>query len=140
LTVNVWPAIVSVPVRADVELLAAIENVTEPLPEPEAPVLTVIQLALLTLVHEQPAAAVTVELPDPPAEAIDRLFGEIVGAQAAVNEKVFDGRLVEDPPGPSADTRPSYTTPAVSGVVSSETKSTRIRPSTSSAGLPSDTV
>jgi hypothetical protein len=68
-TVNVEPAMVSVPVRLVVPVLAATLNVTGPDPEPEAPEVTVIHVALLAAVHRQPAATVTVLLPVPPAAA-----------------------------------------------------------------------
>ena len=53
-TVNVLPAIVSVPVRSAPEL-AATENVTVPLPLPLAPDAIVIHVAPLVAVHAQPA-------------------------------------------------------------------------------------
>jgi hypothetical protein len=56
-TVTVWPATVSVPVRAVV--LAAMVKLTAPIPAPVAPAVTVIQLALLTAVHEQLVPEVT---------------------------------------------------------------------------------
>jgi hypothetical protein len=135
-TVNVFPAIESVPVRVDVDALAPTLKLTVPFPLPDAPAVTVIQAALLTAVHAQPVPAVTVVLLVPPPEAAESVDGEIVGAQGAVNEKVLDGRLVPVPPGPMAEIRASYTTPVVNGVVRSATKSSRILPSTSSAGLP----
>jgi hypothetical protein len=70
-TVNVDPAIVSVPVRLAVPVLAATLNVTVPDPEPDAPVTTVIHAALLTAVHRQPVPTVTVLLPAPAAAAAD---------------------------------------------------------------------
>ena len=70
-TVNVDPAIVSVPVRLVVPVLTAIANVAVPDPEPDAPALTVIHAALLTAAHTQPVPAVIVLLPMPPAAAID---------------------------------------------------------------------
>jgi len=57
-TVNVLPAIVSVPVRTKPELTAA-ENVTVPFPLPLAPAVIVSHVALLAAVHAQPAPAVT---------------------------------------------------------------------------------
>src|SRR5207244_7607218 len=78
-TVNVLPAIVSVPVREVPAVFAATLNVTLPLPEPDAPVVTVIHVALLTAVHAQPVGAVTVVLPVPPPATTDWLVGEIVG-------------------------------------------------------------
>jgi hypothetical protein len=141
LIVNVLPATVTVPLRDDDDPLAPTDTVTVPLPDPDAPVETVIQLVLLLVaVQPQPVPAVTVVLAEPPPAATFWLVGEIVGAQGAVKEKVFEGRLVDDPPGPIALTRPSYTMPPVSGVLRSDTKSTRIMPSVSSAGFPSGTV
>jgi hypothetical protein len=57
--VNVWPATVNVPVRGDVTVLAATSYVTVPFPMPLLPPVTVIQLALLEAVQEQPVVAVT---------------------------------------------------------------------------------
>ena len=65
-TVNVEPAIVSVPTRVVAAVFAATLNVTVPLPEPAAPVLTVIHVTLLAAVQAHPAPAVTVLLPVPP--------------------------------------------------------------------------
>jgi hypothetical protein len=62
---------VSVPLLAAVDEFAPDENVTEPLPVPAAPPVTVIHDVLLTAVHVQPVPAVTVVLPAPPAAAID---------------------------------------------------------------------
>jgi hypothetical protein len=66
LTVNVWPAIVSVPVR-DAPVFAPTVKPTGPLPVPDAPELTTIHDAFDVAVHAQPAAAVTVADPVPPA-------------------------------------------------------------------------
>lgn len=60
---NVAPAIVKVPVRLEATVFAATLNVTEPLPDPDAPLVRVIHGALLTAVQLQPAAAVTAMLP-----------------------------------------------------------------------------
>jgi hypothetical protein len=60
--VNVWPPMVRVPVRSDPGF-AATANATVPLPMPEAPDVTVIQLAFDVAVHAQPAAAETATLP-----------------------------------------------------------------------------
>ena len=59
-TVNVWPAIVTVPTRTVVVGFAATVMLTAPLPLPLAPPVTVIHGALLTAVHQQPLEAVTV--------------------------------------------------------------------------------
>jgi hypothetical protein len=68
-TVKVWPAIVSVPVRAVVEVFAAMLKLTLPLPDPLVPDVKVIQLALLVALHPHPAPAVMFVLPVPPAAA-----------------------------------------------------------------------
>ena len=65
---NVWPPMVSVPVRGLAAVLAAALNATVPGPLPLAPLVTVSQPALLlTPVHAQPAGAVTLADPVPPA-------------------------------------------------------------------------
>ena len=51
-TVIVWPATMSVPVRVPPEVFAATTNTTDPMPVPLAPDCTVIQLAWLVAVHE----------------------------------------------------------------------------------------
>jgi hypothetical protein len=63
--VNVCPAIVSVPVRELVSVFASALNVTEPLPVPVVPAVTVSQPTLLVADHEQPAPAVTAVVPVP---------------------------------------------------------------------------
>ena len=68
-TVNVLPAIVSVPVRLDVEVLAATVNPAVEDPVPPAP--AVIHGTFEVDVQAQPAAAVTPTLPLPPAAPID---------------------------------------------------------------------
>ena len=80
-TVKVLPEIVSVPVRDVPAVLAAIVNVTVPPPDPVAPAVTVIHVALLTAVHAHPVGAVTVVLPVPPPATTDWLVGEIVSVQ-----------------------------------------------------------
>ena len=67
-TLKLCPAIVSVPVRELVLLLAAALNATVPLPLPLAPPVTVSQdVLLLTPVHAHPAGDVTPVEPVPPA-------------------------------------------------------------------------
>ena len=105
-TVNVWPAIVSVPVRADVDPLAAMLNVVVPLPLPLAPAVMVIQDALLVAFQVHPLPAVTVVLPVPPPDPTVWEVGEIDGAHAWY-VKVFEVVLAVEPPGPTADTRAS---------------------------------
>ena len=68
-TVNVWPATVTVPTRCARVVFAAAVNDAGPLPVPEA-VPTVNQLALLTAVHAHALFdAVTVVDAAPPAAA-----------------------------------------------------------------------
>jgi hypothetical protein len=80
-TVTASPPIVTMPVRALMLEFAAIVNVTDPLPLPDAG-LTVIHDTLLVAVHPQPAGVVT------PTEAVlapsptDSVIGEIANVQA----------------------------------------------------------
>jgi hypothetical protein len=64
LTVTVLAATVNVPVRAAPVVLAATLNVTEPMPDPVAPAVTVIHGVVVVAVHEQavPAMTLTVRL------------------------------------------------------------------------------
>jgi hypothetical protein len=82
-TVNVWPATVSVADRVEVEVFAAAVKLTVPLPEPLDPAVTVTHPALLAAVHEQPAAAVTATLPEPPAATKPWDAGERLNVQLA---------------------------------------------------------
>ena len=67
-TVKVWPAIVTVPVRCAVAEFAAMVMLTVPLPVPLAPAVIVTKLvALLTAVHVHPDVVVTFTVPVPPA-------------------------------------------------------------------------
>ena len=70
MTVNVAPAIVIVPVRVDATVFAATLKPTVPLPDPVAPLVTVIQAALLAAVHAQPVGMMTLLLPVP-ADAVN---------------------------------------------------------------------
>jgi len=58
-TVNVWPAIVSVPVRDTAEVFAPTPYVTVPSPVPFAPLVTDSHAVLVVAVHVHPALAVT---------------------------------------------------------------------------------
>ena len=82
-TLNVVPAIVSVPDRLVVAVLAATLNAVVPGPVPLAPAVTLIHAALLAAVQAQPAPAVTVLLPVPAAAVNVWLLGEIEYAHAA---------------------------------------------------------
>jgi hypothetical protein len=81
-TANVAPAMVSEPLRLD-PVLAVTLNVTEPFPDPAAPLVTEIHDALLDALQPQPVAAVTVLEPLPAAAVNDCVVGEIDGEQDA---------------------------------------------------------
>jgi hypothetical protein len=70
-TVNVRPAIERVPERCAVLGLGATLKLTEPLPDPVAPEVTVIHVAPLTAVHEHPVWVVTAVDTLPPAAGTD---------------------------------------------------------------------
>ena len=70
-----FPAIVIVPVLEDVLLFDPTEKLTVPLPEPLAPDVMVIQVALLTAVQLHPVVAVTLTVPVPPEEVHVPLVG-----------------------------------------------------------------
>ena len=75
-TLNVWPPMVSVPVRALVSGLAAALNATVPLPVPLAPLVNVNHdVLLLTPVQGHPVGAATPVEPVPPVDAMDWLGG-----------------------------------------------------------------
>lgn len=74
----VFPAMVAVPVREDVPVLAATFRETVPFPEPEAPEPMVIQELLLTVVQAQPVVPVTDTETAPPLEPTDWLVGEML--------------------------------------------------------------
>lgn len=80
LTLNVMPAIVSDPVLLFADVFALTLNDTDPLPVPDAPPVTVIQLLLLTAVQVHQSAAVTALVPEAALEPKDWLVGESVGA------------------------------------------------------------
>jgi hypothetical protein len=106
--VNVVPAIVSVPTRLVVAVFAATLNVTVPGPEPDAPVTMVTHVALLAAVHAQPAPAVTVLVPVPPAAVNDWIVGDADRLQTvAPKENVFVRVPPLRPPGPTDSTSAS---------------------------------
>ena len=69
------------PVRADVDVFAAIENVTVPLPLPLTPDVIVSQKSWLVAVQLQPVAVVTVVLPELAAAAGFSDVGDTVNVQ-----------------------------------------------------------
>jgi hypothetical protein len=85
-TVNVWPAMVTVPLLCAAVLFAATVYPTLPLPVPLAPLLIVRKLAVLetAAVHAHPACVVTLTIPVVPAAAAVLLeVGEIENVQVA---------------------------------------------------------
>ena len=84
-TVKVWPAIVSVPVRDDVDVFAATLKVTAaaPLVFGPPPDVTVIHDALLTAVHGQSDGMVTETTRDPPLASSETDVAESVAVQEA---------------------------------------------------------
>jgi hypothetical protein len=103
-TVTVCPAIVSVPVRPEVAVLAVAANDTEPDPAAGPADVIVSQLAFATAVHVHVVPAVTVTEPVDAAEASDADRADSSGAQGADVANGFDNSLVDDPPGPTART------------------------------------
>ena len=88
-----------VPTRWLVTLLAETLNVTVPLPDPLAPPVTTIQLAVLAADQAHPAVVVTVNEPVPPAAGTDCDTGEIeyahgAGAAACVTVKVCPATVI----------------------------------------------
>jgi hypothetical protein len=81
-TVNVWPAIVSVPVRVVVPAFAATTTLTLPLPVPVMPAPTLSHAALLAVLQVQRLVVVTATLVVSPPAGEVRLAGAIVYAQA----------------------------------------------------------
>jgi hypothetical protein len=76
-TLNVWPAMVIVPVRCAVLVFAATMTPTVPLPVPVAPEPIVNQAALLVLLHAHVLPAVTPTATGSPAAGEVRFAGEI---------------------------------------------------------------
>ena len=119
-----------------VAVFAATANVTAAVPLPPVPEVIVSQAAVLDADHVHPAAALTVTMPvDAPAPT-DAPDADSVGAHTTEYEKRLDTVLVAVPPGPTADTRASYSTPVASGAGSSGRKATRINPPVPGAGFP----
>jgi len=73
LTVNDWPAMVIVPVRA-APVFAATVKLTDPLLAPIAPAVIVIHDALVVAVHAHPPGAETLTNPVPPTSDTEALL------------------------------------------------------------------
>jgi hypothetical protein len=97
-TVNVCPAMVIVPVRCVVTVLAATVNATVPLPAPLPPLVTLSHAALLVAVHTQELPAVTA------VEAVSPAAGDVLetgdseyaqpGTPGCVTAKVLSAMLI----------------------------------------------
>ena len=79
----VCPPTVIVALRAAGDAFGSAANDTLPGPEPVSPTAIRTHAALLFAVHEQPSAAVTPTLPDPPAAATAWAAGERPTEQAS---------------------------------------------------------
>jgi len=137
--VTVFPATVSVPVRAELDGLAVTEKFTKPVPVIVPPSVTVIHEVLLTAVHPHADAVVTERLPIPDVAATETADVDKakVHDEAELNVKVLDGVLVPVPPGPTATTRASLTVVVLRGQVGSAfERSTWIKPVDPGVGLP----
>ena len=76
-TEKVWPAMLSVPLRGLVEVLAWAEKPTTPLPPPALPEVMVSQKSLAVAIQPHPLFAFTFTVPLPPEAAMEVLVGEI---------------------------------------------------------------
>ena len=84
MTVTVCPATVNVPVRAVPVVLAATLNVTEPMPDPLAPAVTVIQDVVVVAVQEQDVPEVTLSVRLLASASTAKLVGVTVPVQPPV--------------------------------------------------------
>ena len=82
-TVTVWPAMVKVPVRGDVAVLAAMEKATAPFPLPLPPEVMVSHGALLVAVQLHPPPVVTLLLLELAAGPGASVAGDTVNEQGA---------------------------------------------------------
>ena len=79
-TENVWPAIVSVPVRPPPVLAAALK-ITDPLPAPLPPEVIEIHVAPLLAAQAHPVPVDTTKVPLPPVAATAVLEGLMLNVQ-----------------------------------------------------------
>jgi len=108
---------------------------------------TISQEESLDAAQAQPTAAVTLTVPVvdaalPDRDGVDKLYEQVGGGgggggAVVPNTNWFEIVLCDDPPGPTAATRASYTTPATGHPPSNAAKLKRILPSLSTVGLPS---
>ena len=84
MTVTVWPATVNVPVREAPVVLAATLNVTEPMPDPLAPAVTVIHDVVVVAVQAQDVPEVTLRVRLLARASTAKLVGVRVAVQPPV--------------------------------------------------------
>jgi regulatory protein len=127
-TVNVCPAMVSVPLRSAPEF-ALVVNVTVPLPLPEPPDETVIHPAFGVTLHEQPLAVVTLTLavPAPTPTRVDELDSEYTQGAGDGGGGVGVGAGAGSGVGPGAG---SGVVPGGSGTVAPASLTTTVWPAT----------
>jgi hypothetical protein len=136
-TVTVFPAIVTVPVRDVVAVFAPTVIVVVPEPVPLVGDI-MIQLAPVEADHAHPEPAVTLITQLPPPLVIDTLVGDTEKVQLVPLENVngFDTLLRDVPLGPVAATLDSYTPPGSGHPATWLLKSYRITPSACGVGFP----
>jgi hypothetical protein len=131
-TVTVCPAIVSVAVRGSAPLLASAANATEPFPLTAVTDAIFSHDALEAAVHAQPAPAVTVTLPVPPATGSETAFDETAYVQVEPPPKTTN------PPENTAASVPFTTAMAMGTFIADGARSTVNRsgttPFTAAAG------
>ena len=104
--VTVCPAIVSVPLRPWVAVLAVAAKPTAAVPVAGIVDVIVSQLAFDVAVHPHAAPALTVIEPVDAADPSDADMADRTGTHGAELAKGFDNVLTADPPGPIAHTLP----------------------------------
>src|SRR5690606_9273803 len=134
--VNVSPTAVIEPLRDGERDFGATSELMMPVPAPLAPGVIVMHAAMLSPVHAHSFASITAALPVPPCTGTDMTDAFRCGEHGDENEKVFDRSLAALPPGPTADTRASYSAPGAGRGTNRSTKSTRIFPSGAGFGFP----
>ena len=84
MTVTVWPATANVPMREAPVVFAAMLNVTEPMPDPLAPAVTVIQDVVVVAVQAQDVPEVTLSVRLLASASTAKLVGVTVPVQPPV--------------------------------------------------------
>jgi hypothetical protein len=95
-----------------------------------------IQPTELDAFQAHPGPATTLTLPEPPDAGTDVGGVDTAKVQGPLNEKAFEGVLIEFPAGPTAVTRASYAMPAAGHEVKTLARAIRMRPLLPTFGLP----